>query len=80
MVGIIPIVPELKQAYDYMYFNQPEEDEVGSDDIPTPTRAAPKTSMATGSNNDPRQAVVRSPGPSTENADLKTPGGSNTSK
>ena len=72
LVSIIPVVTELKQAYDF--FNQPEEEEVGSDDIPIPTGADPTTSMAPVSNNDPRQAVAPSPGPSTENADLQTSG------
>ena len=62
MVSIIQVVTELKQACDF--FNPPEEGEVGSDDIPIPTGAAPV------SNNDPRQAVAPSPGPSTENSDL----------
>ena len=72
LVSIIPVVTELKQAYDF--FNQPEEGGVGSDDIPIPTGADPTTSMAPVSNNDPRQAVAPSPGPSTENADLQTSG------
>ena len=72
LVSIIPVVTALKQAYDF--FNQPEEGGVGSVDIPIPTIAAPTTSMAPVSNNDPRQAVAPSPGPSTENADLQTSG------
>ena len=70
LVSIIPVVTELKQACDF--FNQTEEGEVGSVDIPIPTAADPTTSMAPVSNNDPRQAIAPSPGPSTENADLQT--------